>query len=207
MASVLRAYAQLFAVERFLVEPYQFGAGNREGLESGAFWFYFRLGFRPVDSRLCAVADDEFEQMRRDPEHRTPLSVLRRFTRSDLERPVLPGARAACDPAALSRATTAWIGARFRGRRDRAEAVALSEVVAALGLKDARGWNDDERHALRAMAPVLAQISDLHAWPARDKRRLAALVRAKGGDEYRYFALMAGFAQLRRGLNALAEDS
>ena len=44
MASVLRTYAQLFAVERFVVEPYQFGARNREALESGALWFYFRLG-------------------------------------------------------------------------------------------------------------------------------------------------------------------
>jgi hypothetical protein len=79
-------------------------------------------------------------------------------------------------------------------------------VVAALGLEDYRGWNEDERHALRGLAPVLAQISDLHAWSARDKRRLAALVRAKGGDEYRYFALMADFAQLRSGLNALAEN-
>ena len=79
--------------------------------------------------------------------------------------------------------------------------------MAALGLGSARGWNDDERHALRAMAPVLAQISDLHAWPARDKRRLARLVRAKGGDEYRYFALMAGFARLRSALNAVAENS
>ena len=207
MASVLRAYAQLFAVERFLVEPYQFGARNREGLESGAFWFYFRLGFRPVESRLRALAQDEFEQMQRNPGYRTPLSVLRRFTRSDLERPVVPVARAACDPSALSRATTVWIGARFRGRRDRAEAVAQSEVMAALGLGSARGWNDDERRALRAMAPVLAQISDLHAWPARDKRRLARLVRAKGGDEYRYFALMAGFARLRSALNAVAENS
>ncbi len=207
MASVLRAYAQLFAVERFLVEPYQFGAGNREGLESGAFWFYFRLGFRPVECKLCAVAEDEFEQMKRNPGYRTPLSVLRRFTRSDLERPVVPGARAACDPSALSRATTAWIGSRFRGRRDRAEAVAQSEVMAALGLEDAGNWNDDERRALRAMSPVLAQISDLQGWPARDKRRLAALVRAKGGDEYRYFALMAGFARLRSALNAVAENS
>ena len=206
-ASVLRAYAQLFAVERFVVEPYQFGARNREGLESGAFWVYFRLGFRPVEPKRRAVALDEFEQMRRKPGYRTSLSVLRRFTRSDLERPVVSGARAACDPAALSRATTAWIEARFRGRRDRAEAVALSEVVATLGLKDARDWNEGERNALRALAPVLAQISDLHAWPARDKRRLAALVRAKGGDEYRYFALMADFAQLRSGLNALAENS
>jgi len=169
-------------VERFLVEPYQFGAGNREGLESGAFWFYFRLGFRPVESSLCAIAQDEFEQMRQNPRYRTPLSVLRRFTRSDLERPVVAEALAACDPSALSRATTAWIGARFRVRRYRAEAAALSDVVSALGLDDARDWNDAERSALRAMAPVLAQIPDLHAWPARDKRHLAALVRAKGGD-------------------------
>src|SRR4029078_4758064 len=60
MASVLRTYAQLFAVERFLVEPYQFGAANREGLESGAFWFYFRLGFRPVEPEVRAVALEEF---------------------------------------------------------------------------------------------------------------------------------------------------
>ncbi len=201
MASVLRVYAQLFAVERFVVEPYQFGAGNREGLESGAFWFYFRLGFRPVEPKLRAVALDEFEQMRRKSGYRTSLSVLRRFTRSDLERPVVPGARAACDPGALSQATTSWIAARFHGRRDRAEVAALRGVVAALGLQDTRGWNDDERNALRAMAPVLAQIAGLHAWPLREKRRLVALIRAKGGDEYRYFALMAGFTRLRGGLN------
>ena len=204
MASVLRAYAQLFQVERFVVEPYQFGAGNREGLESGAFWFYFRLGFRPVLPKLCAIALDEFERMGREPGHRTPLSVLRRFTRSDLERVVVPGARAGCDPAALSQATTAWIAARCNGRRDRAEAVALRRVVVALGLKEG-GWNADERDALRVMAPVLAQIADLPEWPAREKRRLAALIRAKGGDEYRYFALMAGFARLREGLNAVAD--
>jgi hypothetical protein len=207
MASVLRVYAQLFAVERFVVEPYQFGAGNREGLESGAFWFYFRLGFRPVKPTLRAVALDEFERMQRDPGHRTPLSVLRRFARSDLERPVIRGAGAACDPAALSQAVTAWIASRFHGRRDRAEAAALRSVATALGLRETGGWNDDERNALRAMAPVLAQIKDLHAWPASDKRRLVALIRAKGGDEYRYFALMADFAHLRNGLNAVAENS
>ena len=207
MASVLRVYAQLFAVERFVVEPYQFGAGNREGLKSGAFWFYFRLGFRPVKPTLRAVALDEFERMQRNPGHRTPLSVLRRLAGSDLERPVIRGAPDACDPAALSQAVTGWIASRFRGRRDRAEAAALRGVATALGLRETGGWSDDERNALRAMAPVLAQIKDLHAWPAPDKRRLVALIRAKGGDEYRYFALLADFARLRTGLNAVAENA
>ena len=84
---------------------------------------------------------------------------------------------------------------------------ALRSVATALGLRETGGWNDDQRNALRAMAPVLAQIKDLHAWPAPDKRRLVALIRAKGGDEYRYFALMADFAHLRNGLNAAAENS
>ncbi len=207
MASVLRVYAQLFAVERFVVEPYQFGAGNREGLESGAFWFYFRLGFRPVKPALRVVALEEFERMKRNPGYRTPLSVLRRFARSDLERPVVCGARDACDPAALSQAVTTWIASRFHGRRDRAETAALRRVAAALGLADAGAWNDDERRALRAMAPVLAQIKDLRAWAAPDKRRLVALIRAKGGNEYRHFALMADFARLRNGLNVVAENS
>ena len=207
MASVLRVYAQLFTVERFVVEPYQFGAGNREGLESGAFWFYFRLGFRPVKPRLRALALDEFERIKRNPGHRTPLSVLRRFTGSDLERPVIRGTQAACDPAALSQAVTAWISSRFHGRRDRAEAAALRRVVTALGLRETGDWNEDERRALRAMAPVAAQIKDLRAWPAADKRRLVALIRAKGGDEYRYFALMANFAPLRNALNAIVQRS
>jgi hypothetical protein len=145
--------------------------------------------------------------MQRKPGHRTPLSVLRRFARSDLERPAIGQARHTCDPAALSQAVTAWIASRFRGRRDRAQASALSSVAAALELRGTGGWNDDERNALRAMAPVLAQIKDLHAWPARDKRRLASLIRCKGGDEYRHFALMADFARLRSGLNDVAERS
>ena len=36
---------------RFVVEPSQFGGTNKEGLLSGAFWFYYRLGFRPIDPR------------------------------------------------------------------------------------------------------------------------------------------------------------
>ncbi|HEY2817218.1 MAG TPA: hypothetical protein VGK44_08835 [Casimicrobiaceae bacterium] len=204
MASILRVYARLFAVDRFVVEPYQFGAGNREGLESGAFWFYYRLGFRPEDMGVRDLASREFEQMQHQPGYRSPLAVLRRFTRSDLELVVVPGAPAACDPADLSRATTAWIGERFHADRGRAEAFALKRVSSALDPGETLRWNGDAQDALRAMAPLLAQIADLRAWPSRDKSRLEALIRAKGGDEYRYFALMAGFVRLRNAFAGIA---
>ena len=37
----------LFGCDGFSIEPYQLGQGNEEGIESGAWWFYHRFGFRP----------------------------------------------------------------------------------------------------------------------------------------------------------------
>ena len=49
-----RVFARLVAVthhvfgcDQFSIEPYQLGHGNEEGIESGAWWFYHRFGFRP----------------------------------------------------------------------------------------------------------------------------------------------------------------
>jgi hypothetical protein len=39
LAQLLRLYAQRFDLKLFLVEPYQIGLGNPDGIRSGAFWF------------------------------------------------------------------------------------------------------------------------------------------------------------------------
>ncbi|MCK7501784.1 MAG: hypothetical protein MZW92_76130, partial [Comamonadaceae bacterium] len=44
----LRAMHTLTGCAHVIVNPYQFGAGNDEALASGAYWFYYRLGFRSV---------------------------------------------------------------------------------------------------------------------------------------------------------------
>jgi len=46
-AQVLRLYYQHYKVRRFIVRPNQFGEDNPEGLKTGAFWFYYKLGLRP----------------------------------------------------------------------------------------------------------------------------------------------------------------
>ena len=61
---VLHVYRKRFGINRFVVEPSQFGAGNLEGLRSGAFWFYYRLGFRPVEPRAAARAREVHDRMR-----------------------------------------------------------------------------------------------------------------------------------------------
>lgn len=65
-AEVLRLYQRLYKVQRFVVKPYQFGKGNKEGLQSAAFWFYYKLGFRPQDERIAALAEAEYKKAAAD---------------------------------------------------------------------------------------------------------------------------------------------
>ncbi len=208
---VLRVYAQRFGVDHFIAEPSQFGGGNREGLESGAFWFYYRLGFRPVTPRLAELADREFERMRREPGYRAPIEVLRRFTRSDIALR-LPGTRPSgggealpsCDPADLSTAVSTWIATRFRGDRDAAASSALRQASRALGVRGSSGWPSGERAAFESFCLLLAMVPDLERWPARDKAGVVAVARAKGGNEFRYFDLLRKHTRMQAALRAIA---
>jgi hypothetical protein len=203
---VLRVYRQRFGVDHFVAEPSQFGGGNREGLESGAFWFYYRLGFRPVAAGLAALAADEYARMQRTPGYRPPLPVLRRFTRSDIELRLnaLSPARPVCDPAELSLAVSAWLAARFHGDRAKAAAFATRTVAQALGVRDTARWPEAERAAFEALCLLFARIPGLAHWPVRDKARLVALARAKGGDEFRHFDLLRKHTRLHAALARIA---
>ena len=206
---VLRVYSQRFGVDHFVAEPSQFGGGNREGIESGAFWFYYRLGFRPVKPALAALAADEFDRMRREPAYRPPFAVLRRFTRSDIElylRPD-PAALPACDPADLSLAASEWIARRFRGDRANGMAFALHAVLRALGTRNIARWPVAEQRAFESFCLILAQIPDLAHWSARDKARVIAIARAKGGDEFHYFDLLRKATRLHAALRQISAGS
>ena len=54
-ARILRLMHQLLGVSVFSIDPYQVGHENEEGIESGAFWFYRKLGFRPVRPELMKL--------------------------------------------------------------------------------------------------------------------------------------------------------
>ena len=200
---VLRVYRQRFAVGRFVAEPSQFGGTNKEGLQSGAFWFYYRLGFRPVDARAARLAAAEWVRMRDERGYRTPISELRRFTRSDIELRLRE--TPACEPADLSGAATAWIEAHYDGNRTSALSAARRIVAGALGDVDDDRWPKHEQLAFRELALLVAQIRDVHRWSAADKRALAAWMRAKGGDEFRFHRILARHRRLREALCRLAE--
>ena len=46
-ARLLKLFRERFRVASFFIDPYQLGHENEEAIESGSFWFYYKLGFRP----------------------------------------------------------------------------------------------------------------------------------------------------------------
>ncbi len=81
---LLRTYHQVFDIRHFEVEPYQYGLDNPEGIQSGAFWFYYRMGFRPVDKKLNKVAGSEFKKMTKNVHYRSSQAILKKFTASNM---------------------------------------------------------------------------------------------------------------------------
>ena len=203
-AQVLRAYRQRFAVVRFLVEPYQYGLDNREGLVSGAFWFYWRLGFRPVVPRIRALAEAEAAKVAADRAYRAPIAVLRRFTASDLALDLARGPPPP-DASDLADAASKWIAATGRGDARAAERKALAMASRHIGARPPA--NDDVRAAWRAWAPLIAQLPEIARWPAPARAGVADVLRAKARDEFAFQRALNAHRRLADALARLARHA
>lgn len=84
MCQLLRTYLQRFQLSYIEVENYQFGKDNPDGIKSGAFWFYYRYGFRPIDKKLNAMAKVEFQKISSIKAYRTNEKTLKQLCESNL---------------------------------------------------------------------------------------------------------------------------
>ena len=84
MCQLLRTYKQVFKISYFEVEPYQYGLDNPDGIKTGAFWYYYRYGFRPVDKQLQRLAKTEQEKITTRMNYRSSEKTLLRFTESNM---------------------------------------------------------------------------------------------------------------------------
>lgn len=85
MCQLLRVYKQVFSISCFEIEPYQYGLDNPDGIKSGAFWFYYRFGFRPLDKVLRKLAETEQQKIKTRKNYRSSEKTLLQFTESNLE--------------------------------------------------------------------------------------------------------------------------
>ena len=191
---VAHLFVAHFGARVLVIRPYQVGEDNKEALESGAFWFYCKFGFRPVKPRVRALAEEEHARIAADRSYRSPMTTLKKLAKSDiffhLDEDKMDGYRE-LSAARVGQAVTAFIAREFAGDRRKAERESVRRVVRALGISDWKRWSADEITGLHRMAPLLACLPDLGQWSARDKLLLARIVRAKGSSHERGYALLA----------------
>ena len=78
-ARLLRLFRQVLGVTSYSVDPYQIGLENPEAVDSGAFWFYRKLGFRPADPKVAALMEREERRMRKTPGYRSSRRTLEKL--------------------------------------------------------------------------------------------------------------------------------
>ncbi|MGZ3933194.1 MAG: hypothetical protein ACXVP0_18480, partial [Bacteroidia bacterium] len=184
---LLRTYKQSFGATYFEVEPYQFGKDNPEGIKSGAFWFYYRFGFRPVDKALHELALKEAQMIAATKGYRSSFEVLKQFTASNIsvnfnEKEMPP------DPARISKYISEQIALHHNGDRPAAEKWCLRKVKEELGV-DRKTLTKEEKTGFDKLLFFVAMCLDTTKLSATEKSAVKEWMLEKGKSEFRYMEL------------------
>jgi hypothetical protein len=197
----LAALRHQFGATSFSIEPYQLGHDNDEAIDSGAWWFYAKFGFRPRDVATLGLMRDEASRVQRRPRHRTRAGMLRRLAQRHLFFDLDPAQpRPLIALGTLGLHAGAALSARAGSDRGRGVDEASVALQRHCALPSLRGWSGDQREAWQRLAPVLTLL-DLATWRDDERRSLVELIRAKGGRSERdYIARYHAHPRLDAGL-------
>ncbi|MBA3513965.1 MAG: hypothetical protein H0T77_06290 [Pyrinomonadaceae bacterium] len=208
-ARTLNIFRHSLGVTAFSLDPYQIGYENEEGIESGAFWFYRKLGFRPTRTGLHELTLAEERKMSGRRAYRTPKALLRRLAAGpmifELENSTV-GNWDRFTVRGIGLAVQRRMAGRFGGDAQKMRAASVEKVARTLGV-GAREWSEVELPALSDFAVMLDLISDLNRWSDSEKQAMVRIIRAKAGaDEARYLQLMQGHRRLRAAMIKLGSQ-
>ena len=182
---VLSMTRALFGVDSFTVYPYQLGgAGNEEGLASGAWWFYRKLGFAPHDRDVRKVVAREETRMAKDITHRSSRATLLKIVDANVYWHATAARRDVIGQLPLANvglAVTDLLARRFGGDTDRGAAECAHEAATLLRGGPDAGWSASEAQAFERWAPLVLLLPGVARWSAAEKRAAVRVIRAKGG--------------------------
>src|SRR5258707_8909795 len=198
---VLRSLCAYMGTTVVSVYPYQLGHENEEAIESGAFWFYRKLGFRPGRSDLQKLAEREEQKIAAaaksgKAKYRTPARTLKRLAAGhlfyDVQRNELPGSQLLQkEVGAWDKFSTRNIGLRVNRRMARdfgGDAVLMRErsrrALARILLPknspvSPSSWTPLEKTTLENFALLLADLPGLPACTQEEKEDPLRIIRCK----------------------------
>jgi hypothetical protein len=202
-AQALRCLCGLTKAKCISVYPYQLGERNEEAIDSGAFWFYRKLGFRPGRADLLRLTRSEEQKIAFDAKYRTSSRTLRRLAAGHVFFE-LPGSQAG----AWDKFSTRNIGlkinrcmaAKFHGESARIRPTASAWLARQLGEK-VSSLTPHEQASFENFALVLSLVPSLSSWGREEKHALLKIIRAKSAaNEMHYARLLQKHRLLREAL-------
>lgn len=204
-ARTLNIFRHLLGVTAFSLDPYQIGFENEEGIESGAFWFYRKLGFRSTDPDVMKTVLNEERKMATRPGYRTGAHILRKLARAPMIFELTMKTDVGSTSGDWDRFQVRNVGLsvarlmarKFEGDCVRMRADSAKALTRLLGIRT-ETWRQAELAALSYFAAMLMLVKDLPQWSEEEKQALVKIIRAKAtSDESAYLKLMQKHTRLR----------
>jgi hypothetical protein len=200
-ARILHLMRQLLGVTVFSIDPYQVGHENEEGIESGAFWFYRKLGFRPTRPELIKLTLNEERKMNTDPWYRTPARSLRKLAAGHMLFELKPSRTHEWDRfdvRNIGLAVQRRMAREFGGEPENIRVHAVDFASRVLRFEKPKGA---PTKAFSDLSLAMSIIPNIGEWSDQEKSLAAGIIDAKTrSDEARYLKQMQKHASLRASL-------
>jgi len=175
---------QLTGVKCISVYPYQLGHENDEAIQSGAFWFYRKLGFRPGRQQSQAIVQKEEKKLAANPRYRTSAATLRKLAADHAFYEIpgqAPGRWDHFSVRNLGFAVQRYMAKHHDGKASLMRAASRGTLIRILDVNP-NAWNPVERAAFENFSLLAALIPDLSSWTAEEKQALVEIIRAKASE-------------------------
>jgi hypothetical protein len=188
---ILRLFRQVLGVTCFSVDPYQIGHENPEAVDSGAFWFYRKLGFRPADPGVARLVEREEHRMRRTAGYRSSKATLEKLAEGYILYSTVADEGREWDQFRVRNiglAVAREMGARHGGDPD------LMRRSVRIPSRKPAGDSSG------GLAQAVSLIPGVSQWTSGEQALLKKILRAKErGSETDYLHLMQRHRRLRAG--------
>jgi hypothetical protein len=192
-ARVLSVMRNLTGVTTFSLDPYQIGHENEEGIQSGAFWFYRKLGFRSTRQSIQTLTQVEEAKMLSRRNYRTSAATLRRLAEAPMIFELDQTRKGDWDRFQIRNigfALQRLMAREFKGNANLMRSQAIALAAKTLGLEGKSDIGD--------IAVILLVLDNLRIWSNEDLGLLRKIIETKRtGLESKYLRLLQKHVRLR----------
>ena len=212
-AQALRCLRALTAAKCISIYPYQIGQNNDEAIDSGAFWFYRKLGFRPGRADLQKLCEKEEQKIAANRQYKTPARILKRLAEAHMfydvdssEGLAAAGPWDTFSTRNLGLLINRRMARHYNGDSTKIRQASTNAITSALKINLAH-WTQPQIESLENWSLILALIPNINRWAPDEKLQLIKIIRAKSAsNELPYFRQTQHHQRLRAELLRLGSQ-